>query len=111
MSDYDLLKNYLNSQSAAPGMTQSGNINLSQRPRVPNEDGSISTVKSMGINIDGQEVLIPQVSDDGRIMNPDEAVDTYKKTGKHLGKFRDPESSTAYAQWLHQQQADMYGDE
>lgn len=110
MSDFDVLQKYLDGNGASPGMVEPGNIDLKNRPRVFNDDGSISTVKSMGVNINGQEVLIPQVSDDGRMMSPSEAIQMYKQTGKHLGKFRDPDSSTAYAQRLHEQQADMYGD-
>lgn len=91
----------------APGMVEQGNIDLSNRPRVKNADGSVSTVRSMSVNIDGKEVLIPTVSEDGRIMENQEAVDQYRKTGRHLGKFGDPESATKYAQNLHNDQADM----
>lgn len=93
------------------GPTEPGNIDLKNRPRVKNADGSISTVRSMGVNIDGQEVLIPTVSEDGRIMTDDEAVEQYKRTGRHLGKFRTPEDSTAYAKRLHEDQARLIGEE
>lgn len=89
------------------GIIEKGNIDLKHRPRVKNPDGSISTVRSMSVNIDGQEVLIPTVSDDGRILSPRDAVSLYKKTGKHLGKFRDEESANAYAKQLHEDQARM----
>ena len=86
---------------------ESGNINLQNRPRVKNPDGSISTVRSIGVNIDGQEVLLPTISDDGRIMSPDEAIAQYRATGKHLGKFGSQAESDAYGQSLHKEQEKM----
>lgn len=90
------------------GVIEKGNIDIHSRPIVRNEDGSISTVRSMSTNIDGREVLIPTVSDDGRIMSDDEAIDNFMRTGKHLGMFDTPDNATAYAESLHNQQADEY---
>ncbi len=94
-----------NAGEPAGGMVQPGNIDLSKRPRVRNKDGTVSTVRSIGVNVDGVEVLIPTVSDDGRIMSDDEAVRTFKRTGKHLGTFETPEASTAFAERLHESEA------
>jgi hypothetical protein len=93
----------------ASGMLEQGNIDLNARPTVKNADGSISTVRSISANFDGQEVLIPTVSDDGNILSDDDAVKTYLRTGKHLGKFDNPDDATAYAESLHDQQAKRYG--
>lgn len=91
-----------------PGMISQGNTDLANRPIVKNSDGSISTVRSMSFNVDGNEVLVPTVSKDGRIMSDQEAVENYRKTGENLGVFDSPEAATNYAKSLHNQQADMY---
>jgi len=107
-SEQDVLGS-LSGPSAGPaGLLTPGNIDLHKRPVVRNADGSISTVRSMGVNIDGREVLIPTVSDDGRVVSDDEAIDIYRRTGKHLGMFDTPEHATAYAESLHNDQAREY---
>lgn len=91
-----------------PGMVKEGNIDLASRPVVHLPDGSIATVRSIGVNIDGKEYLLPTVSQDGRLLSNDEAVDEFKRTGKYLGIFDSPEASDRYAEALHNQQDKLY---
>lgn len=92
-----------------PNLVERGNIDLNNRPRVKNPDGSVSTVFSMSFNLDnGPEIIVPRVADDGTIMDEDTAVKQYLQTGKHLGKFKDTEAATRFAQKLHLQQESIY---
>ena len=90
------------------GLQEKGNIDLNNRPMVKLPDGKVATVASRGFNIDGQEVVLPTVSDDGRILTADEAVDQYMRTGKHLGKFDTRENASAFGENLHLQQQQHY---
>jgi len=86
-----------------------GNIDLHNRPVVKNPDGSISTVRSMSFGTDQGEVLVPTVSNDGKILSDADAIRQYYLTGQHLGIFRTPQEATAAAIRLHNAQAQEYG--
>jgi len=91
--------------SKQPGLTEPGNIDLLNRPRVKNADGSISTVRSMSVEMDGQTVLLPTVAADGSgILSNEDAIAQYQATGQHLGKFKDAASADRYALALHKDQ-------
>ena len=92
------------------GLLEAGNINVLERPQVKLPDGSVATVHSMSFeDKNGNEVLVPMISPDGKIMSQDEARAFYYKTGQHLGKFENPDVATDYAIKLHKQQAKYYG--
>ena len=84
-----------------------GNIDLNNRPVVKNNDGSISTVRSISFEEDGKEVLIPTVIN-GKIVSDEEAIEHYHKTGEYLGKFNSVEEANAYAEQLHNEQEQLY---
>jgi len=78
---------------------------LQQKP-VQNEDGSISTVRTIGVEDQGKEVNIPTVPPEGsKVMTDAEARQRYQDTGKHLGKFDSVEQAGAAAEKLHQDEA------
>lgn len=87
---------------------EEGNIDLKNRPVVKNQDGTISTVRSMSFRMGNTEILVPTVSDSGKILTENEAIKQYLDTGKHLGKFRTAEEATTFAKQLHNEQEKMY---
>ena len=91
---------------ASHGRPEPGNIDLYDRPKVPNPRGGKSTVYSMSFQDEdersprfGMEVLVP-LADEGRILSEDEARKKYYTSGKHLGVFRTPDEATKYAAQL-----------
>lgn len=90
------------------GALEPGNIDLHKRPVVHNEDGSISTVRSISFEEDGKTILVPTVVGD-KVVSDKEAIAHYHKTGEHLGKFKNSAAADSYAQSLHEAQAQEYG--
>jgi hypothetical protein len=108
-----------------PGMLVPGNIDLSNRPIVRNDDGSISTEFSTSFGDDkGREVLVPTVVG-GKFLTPDgkkppegsaeekamfkRAQQHYEQTGEHMGIFDTPEHADAYAKQVHERSGDRSG--
>ena len=94
------------------GRYGNGNIDLYNRPRYLNGDGSVSTVRSMSFNDGNGEILVPTVAFDraGKpyVMSDDEAITRYYNTGEYLGKFKTIEQANDYAERLHKQQEHIY---
>ncbi len=87
-----------------PGMVEPGNIDLTKRPLVHHSDGSVSTLYSASISTPKGEVLIPLVSQEGKMLTVQQGIALYKKTGRHLGIFKTPEAADAHANLLHLKQ-------
>ena len=89
-----------------------GNIDLTNRPIYKNDDGSISTVRSMSFGEDGKEILVPTIAFDKNgnptLLTDQQAIDRYHQTGEFLGKFDTIEQANKYAQDLHKQQENYY---
>ena len=109
------LKKEIEAEKNAPlGRYGKGNIDLTNRPKYKNDDGSISTVRSMSFNEDGMEILVPTIDYDAlgnpRLLSDEEAIDRYHRTGEYLGKFKTVEEANEYAEKLHREQEDMLDD-
>jgi hypothetical protein len=104
----DIFTKNVNELSMKVKPVEEGNIDLKNRPVVKNTDGTISTVRSMSFRMGNTEILVPTVSDDGKILTENEAIKRYLDTGKHLGKFRTAEEATTFAKQLHNEQDKMY---
>lgn len=53
----------------------------------------------------GTAVLVPTFAPDGSALDEPAAIEQYKKSGKHFGKFDTPDNARAYAEQLTQQYA------
>jgi hypothetical protein len=105
---YIMGKYYSAEKKGQGGLITSGNIDVSKLPAVRNPDGSYSTVRSMGIEMDGKFYLIPTVIN-GRVVSDDEAIKFFEKTGRHLGIFGSQADSDAYAKQLSEAEAKRIG--
>ena len=95
------------------GRYGAGNIDLYNRPQYINEDGSVSTVRSMSFGDEfGNEILVPTIAFDSNgnpySMSDDEAIARYYETGEYLGLFKSIEEAEEYAEKLHEQQEAIY---
>ena len=91
-----------------PDLIEAGNIDLTKRPKVKNPDGSISTVRSIGIEMDGMHFNIPTVIGD-KVVSDKEAIDYFKKSKQHLGVYKSKKAAKAAAEQLHKDQEKYYG--
>lgn len=83
-----------------------GNIDLMGRPIYKNEDGTVSSEKSISFqDDDGKEVIIPTIrTENGKRvdMTIPEAIDWYHKTGEHLGKYDSVEEAEKASMLIHE---------
>lgn len=96
-----------NQKPKIKGLIEEGNIDLSNRPVVKNNDGSISTVRSMSIEMGNQHILLPTVVND-KVVSEKDAIKHFQETGEHLGVFGSQKDADKYAKTLHKEQERMY---
>jgi hypothetical protein len=99
------------------GLVEPGNLDITNRPMVQNDDGTHSSEFSTSMQDDqGHEVLVPTVVN-GKFLTPDgkkppegsdaekamfkKAWENYEQTGQHLGKFDSVANADTYAGQLH----------
>jgi len=88
--------------SVPQGLLYPGNINLYNRPDVPNPDfnGNLMNLYSENFtDVSGNHVLYPRIVK-GKFLSSRAAQDHYYNTEQHLGIFTDDASAEAYAQQL-----------
>lgn len=80
---------------------------LSMDGRVPftNPDGSTSTVRTISVGMPEGEVLLPTITPDGRSLTTDQAIEEYRRTGRHLGIYDSVEAAERAAAALHDREA------
>lgn len=68
------------------------------KPQVPQKDGTISTEKSIGIEMDGKYYVIPTIVN-GKSLTPEAAIAAFEQgTNKPLGEFKSEDEATAFAE-------------
>lgn len=91
-------------ESSGPSPIKKGNLSEAIRYKVKNEDGSISTVKTISIGTDDGEVVIPTVVN-GKVLGYDAAIEHFYKTGENFGTFKTIKEANSYAKALHERHA------
>lgn len=70
-------------------------------PEVPLKEGGIGTIYSAGFEEeDGVSRVVPTIVD-GKQLDPRDAYDISRKTGRHLGRYSSPEMAAQAAQEMH----------
>ena len=90
------------------GQYGEGNIDLNDRTVVHNNDGTISTERSITVGFDNHQVLIPTVVN-GEILSDEDAIDYYVEHDEYLGIFDTVAEAESYAIKLHHRQNWYYG--
>jgi hypothetical protein len=91
-----------------PDLIEAGNIDLTKRPKVKNPDGSISTVRSIGVEMDGMHFLIPTVIG-SKVVSDDEAITHFKESKQHLGIYKSKQAAKRAGEILSAEQKKYYG--
>ena len=94
--------------TASKGILRQGNIDIHARPKVQLADGSTATVRSIAVTFDDGTFVIPTIGPKGEDWSNEQAIEEFKRTGKHLGMFKTAEDAEAYSIALHENQDKEY---
>lgn len=92
-----------------PGMVVPPTMDPAMNHNAINPNGDVSTIRTIGINVDGLETVIPTITPDGQFLTNAEAIEQFRRTGRHLGMFRTRQQADEYGQQLHQQEQQRIG--
>ena len=85
-----------------------GNISLNDRPVQMHDNGKdYSSLESITVEFDGKHVLLPTIHD-GKLVSEEEAMNHYRKTGRHLGIFASSKEASEHAVKLERRQQAYY---
>ena len=81
-------------------------LDVKKQPIIKNNDGTVSTVRSIGVGTNSGVVVLPTVDRKlNKIVNPQTAINNYIKSGEHLGIYPNEKIANLAAQAISRNEA------